>query len=100
MNAEGLIGPIREPGVAGFADDRVSGSAAASGFECPAWLSVGARALDIDTGRTGVVQFLQSADREVCTESTLRAERVRLRSVDSNRPGWWAQVRSLRWKLP
>jgi hypothetical protein len=36
----------------------------------------------------------------VCTESTLRAERVRLRSVDSNRPGWWAQVRNLRWKLP
>ncbi|WP_189939252.1 hypothetical protein [Streptomyces sulfonofaciens] len=88
-------GPIREsaPG-----DDSSPGASVRAG--CPSWLAAGARALDTATGRTGVVQFLQSEDREVCTSSSQHAKRARLRSVDSTRPGWWAEVGSLRWNMP
>jgi hypothetical protein len=47
-----------------------------------------------------VIQFLQSEDRQVRTDPHVQAKRARLRPVDSGRPGWWAEIGTLRWNIP
>jgi hypothetical protein len=68
--------------------------------ECPKWLCAGARALDTATGRTGVVQFLQSGEGVLHTGPVTQAVRVRLRPVEPSRTGWWAEVGTLCAMLP
>ncbi|WP_139140845.1 hypothetical protein [Streptomyces oceani] len=60
------------------------------------WLSVGVRALDGHTGRTGVVQLLQDDLGAVRTEVIDHPTRVLLRPVGGGEPAWWAAVADLR----
>ncbi|PJE94466.1 hypothetical protein CUT44_30075 [Streptomyces carminius] len=64
--------------------------------DASSWLTIGARAVDTGTGRTGVVLLLRDAAGNVHTEGIERPVRALLRCEGRREPRWWAEVGELR----
>ncbi len=64
--------------------------------DASSWLTIGVCALDVGTGRTGVVLLLRDAAGKVHTEGMGRPVQALLRCEGRREPRWWAEVGNLR----